>query len=347
MTVDPTRLSDVLTAIEKKYGGDAAMWGNRFPEVATLTTGSLELDWAMGGGVPWGRFTRFWGGYSSAKSLVAMNVAREAQKQGYDVTLYNVEKQYDPIYWKSRGVDVDNLLVIQASAIEEIGSALEGLLGARHVHIIDSTTAAMPLAVMEKQMEEETMGQAPRAWGKVLGKCEARLGHDNMVIMISQARAAFGYGGGEEAPGGMAMEHVSSMTVQFRRASWLFYDSNGNLSEEGQSGKTLSGRTEADGASYVARVQKSRVSRPLRQAEMWYDFAEREFDLHHDYLKAAKHFGIVEVKGGWYKLRGSDAGIRAKEFFERIDDPASGLAEEIENALYGRLAEEKLGATAS
>src|SRR5437879_1762190 len=84
-----------LRARAEKDGVDLELKrGSEMAQVERISTGSPMLDYATCGGIPIGRWIRFWGGTSSGKSLCAWNIIREAQRLGMDCCYYNIEKQF-------------------------------------------------------------------------------------------------------------------------------------------------------------------------------------------------------------------------------------------------------------
>ena len=74
----------VLNQIERNFGkgsimklGDASRM-----KVATVSTGALTLDMALGGGLPKGRVIEIYGPESSGKTTLALHALAEVQKQG-------------------------------------------------------------------------------------------------------------------------------------------------------------------------------------------------------------------------------------------------------------------------
>jgi recombination protein RecA len=313
MPVDVSQLDSFIAAVEARYSG-TVIFGDAEPAIERIPTGSLELDYITGGGIPIGRFSRFWGGYSSGKSFACWNVVREAQKLGMTCAYYNIEKQYDKKYVKKLGVDVDKLLVINGTTIEEIGTKLETFLGAVHLHVLDSCSSAVSIDMLNSAVEDWQMGLGPRAWGKVFLRALERFDQNqNVVIQVDQARDTFGYGGGEHPPGGRLMEHNSSMTLYFRRGGWLFRkDGILKSDKEAAPGKTLSGKAEADGFEINVRVAKSRVCRPLRQAHLHYAFDPVGYELGQEYARAAKFFKVVDTSGSWFTIDGQKIQGEAK-----------------------------------
>ena len=72
--------------IEKQFGKGAIMKMGAdavTPDVATVSTGSLSLDIALGvGGLPRGRVIEIYGPESSGKTTLALHTIAEAQKKG-------------------------------------------------------------------------------------------------------------------------------------------------------------------------------------------------------------------------------------------------------------------------
>ena len=301
MPVRPEERDEIIARINKKYEGDLKR-GNEYEEVQGISTRSPELDAAMGGkGIPRGRFTRFYGGYHSCKTLTALNIIAEAQKLNLTCAYYNVEKQYDSVFAEENiGIDTAHLDVVEGTSIEEIGEKMESLLGVVHLHVIDSCSIAVSEDELDADVRDWRPGIAARAWGKVFRRINDRFDHiDNTVIMLDQVRINFKTGS-EDAPGGKILDHQSSMTVHFKKGSWLYRNEDGFLDEKAKIEKGSSGQAEPSGYEVKCRVDKSRVSRPLRTATMRLDLDKLEFDRVFELTKMARHYGIVQQKGPYY-----------------------------------------------
>jgi len=300
--VDTTQLDAVLDAIERQYPG-AVHDGATNQPVSRVSTGSLELDYATGGGVPIGRISHFWGGWSSGKSLTCWRTVRECQRMGMLGAYFNVEKQYDPVYVQKMGVDTKKLMVVDEGTIEGVGKVLESLVGVMHYFVIDSINAAVSIDELGAKLEDWQMALAPRAWGKVFRRVLERFdSNENLLIMVNHAS---GFGPVEKPPGGRFIEHLSSCTVHFKRGPWLFRDAHGHLSPDNRGGSvaSLAGDVEPDGFEIVCRCEKSRVSRPLRPARMRYDFSTTSLDEAFEYAKAAKYLDVAKTtSAGRYEM---------------------------------------------
>ena len=280
--------------------------GDEMEHPSRISTGSLELDVAMGGGLPVGRWTRFYGGFSSTKTLRSLICAREAQRLGFSVAYYNVEKQYDPYFAADKiGLDTKALTIVEGTTVEEIGEKMEGLFGVVHLHIIDSSSIAVSEDELNADIRDWRPGINARAWGKVFRRLNERFDqYANTVIMIDQVRVNWRTGGDDPA-GGKIFDHQSSMSVMFKKSDWLWRNDEGYLDEKAKQTKGMSGQVEPAGMEIKVRVEKSRVCRPFRTATLRLDLDSMEFDDHFELFKAAKHYGIIKTTSvGRYEYEG-------------------------------------------
>lgn len=294
--VRPEEYNEIVSRVNRKYDGDIRRGGG-WTAVPRISTGSIELDTAMGGGIPQGRWTRFYGGFSSTKTLTALLAAKHAQDMGLTVAYYNIEKQFDPKFASEKiGLDTDAITRVEGATVEEIGEKMEALFGVVHMHIVDSCTIAVSEDELNADIRDWRPGITARAWGKVFRRLNERFDqNDNTVILIDQVRTNFKTGG-EDPAGGRIFDFQSSMSVSFRRGSWLFRNPDtGFLDEKAKQEKGRSGMVEPAGVEIKCRVEKSRVCRPLRTATLRFDLDELGFDRTFEYVKAAKHYGIVRT----------------------------------------------------
>lgn len=300
--VDTSKYDEIINRVNKKYEGRLRK-GNDIENPKRLSTGSLELDIAMGGGAPWGRWTRLYGPSSSTKTHTAWSIIRSAQELGFKCVYYNVEKQYDPIHTAELGVNVEDLDVFTETTIEAIGEVCASMMGVAHVHVIDSCTFASSEDKLAADIRDWLPGIDARAWGKAFDHMQNHFDEeDNMVILIDQVRMNFATHS-EQPAGGKASDHASSMSVAFRKGGWLYYDEDGFLSTDAKQEKTRSNQTVPAGRIIQARVEKSRVSRPLLPATMYYDLNKNDYDRTFELMKVGQDLEIITGgKGGNYRV---------------------------------------------
>lgn len=360
--VNPQTIDEVVSAVEKQYGKNIVHSGSEFQRVAKIPFPSLELNIATGGGIPLGRLSRFFGAWSSGKSLTSMLAIRQAQNihvlaeqfleskielvkrrgeqllktfpEGCTCAYYNVEKTYDKEFAEQLGVDTDKLIVIEGSVIEKVGTILEAALGAVHFHVIDSASAAVSVDELGADIEDWHRAIKPRVWGKVLDHIQDKIDNtENSVLVIDQVRNDM-QTGAEHAPGGNKLEHAFSMTLHFRRGKWLYRRDGMLVSQAEKNPKTLSGNPEADGFEILARVVKSKVGRPFRSARLTVDFDGLKFDRDSELVKIAEWLGVVKPSGSWYEISEGNKVQGKKGLKEAINsDPnlKEKILEETEN----------------
>ena len=118
MPKDPKQeaLHNALSQIEKQFGKGSIM---TFADIGAsnvdaISTGSISLDLALGGGIPKGRVIEIYGPESSGKTTLTLHVAAECQKTGGQVAFVDAEHALDPEYAKKIGVDMEKGCLLQA-----------------------------------------------------------------------------------------------------------------------------------------------------------------------------------------------------------------------------------------
>ncbi|MDQ3924922.1 MAG: DNA recombination/repair protein RecA, partial [Actinomycetota bacterium] len=90
-----------VSQIDRQFGkGSIMRMGDERPsDVASIPTGALALDLALGvGGVPRGRVVEIYGPESSGKTTLALHIIAEAQKAGGLAAFIDAEHAFDPAY---------------------------------------------------------------------------------------------------------------------------------------------------------------------------------------------------------------------------------------------------------
>ncbi|HMN87487.1 MAG TPA: recombinase RecA, partial [Bauldia sp.] len=192
-------LDAALSQIERAYGKGSIMrlGKNDQPvEVATVPTGSLGLDIALGiGGLPKGRIVEIYGPESSGKTTLALHAIAEAQKAGGICGFIDAEHALDAVYARKLGVSLDDLLISQPDTGEQALEIADTLVrsGAIDVLVIDSVAALTPRAEIEGEMGDQLPGLQARLMSQALRKLTASINRaQTMVIFINQIRMKIG-----------------------------------------------------------------------------------------------------------------------------------------------------------
>lgn len=305
MPVDTSRKAEMVSAMESKYEGSVVA-GNKLFNPPRIPFENLELNYITDGGVPMGRWSRFYGAWSSTKTRSCYGVIAEAQRMGQDCVYYNVEKQFTTEAAERAGVNTKDLLIIEGTTVESVGDALEGLMGVAHLHVIDSCSGAISLAELEADLTDQFVGIKARSWGRALARAHERMDpKENTCILIDQMRTQMGGKLSQSTqgpPGGNYMQFLSSLNLNFKRGKWLQYDKYGELSEKAKTAKKLGGNEEPEGRVIKVRNEKSRIGRPEQSASLYFDLNNYEFDIDWEYIKALKFLGWAKQAGSWWEV---------------------------------------------
>jgi recombination protein RecA len=325
--MDKTKALDAaLGQIERAFGKGSIMRLGRdgkVVEIATISTGSLGLDMALGvGGLPRGRVIEIYGPESSGKTTLALHTIAEAQRAGGICAFIDAEHALDPIYARKLKVDLDDLLISQPDAGEQALEIADTLVrsGAVDVVVVDSVAALTPRAELEGEMGDQLPGSQARLMSQALRKLTASISRSNtMVIFINQIRMKIGvmFGSPETTSGGNALKFYASVRLDIRRI--------GQIKE----------RDEVVGNQTRVKVVKNKLAPPFKQVEfdiMYGEGISKTGELIDLGVKA----GIVEKSGAWFSYDSQRLGQgreNAKQFLKENADVAATIEQAIrENA---------------
>lgn len=298
MPIDPSLLDEDLKILRKKYGDSTVHKGSEQPEIRRLELASPALNRVMGGGIPFGRFTRLWGGPSGGKSHAAWLVALAAQQAGMTPAYWNIEKQYDELHCRVHlGIDTERLFIGEVSTIEDLTEEMELLMRSVQCHIVDSCSFATSREELAADVGDWQRALDARVWKKSIRRLTARIDpNEHIIVLISHAGRDM-MTGFEHPKDGGALEFASSMSLHFSRGAHLYYHPESALLEKadkikGDVGISPSGQKEYDGFEVSVKCAKSRVCRPGRVAKMRLDMNTFQFDTSFELFDAATFFDL-------------------------------------------------------
>ena len=325
--MDRDQMLDVaLQQIEKAHGKGAVM---RLGEhragqgISVIPTGALALDVALGvGGIPRGRIVEVFGPEGSGKTTVSLHLIAEAQARGGIAAFVDAEHALDPVYAKTLGVNIDELLVSQPDSGEqalEIGDMLVRS-GALDLIVIDSVAALVPRAEIEGEMGDAHVGLQARLMSQAMRKLSGSLSRfETTAVFINQLREKIGvmFGSPETTPGGRALKFYSSVRLDIRKID------------------NLKDGTEVVGSRVRVKVVKNKVAPPFRLAELDIVYGKgisREGSL----IDMGVAHDIVRKSGAWFTYGEEQLGQgreNARQFLQEHADVALEIERRVREAV--------------
>nr|CAB3498652.1 unnamed protein product [Digitaria exilis] len=306
-------MSDINNSFGKGSVTRLGSAGGAFVE--TFPSGCLTLDFALGGGLPKGRVVEVYGPESSGKTTLALHAIAEVQKLGGNAMLVDAEHAFDPAYSKALGVDIENLIVCQPDNGEMALEIADRMCrsGAIDLICIDSVSALTPRAEIEGEIGMQQMGLQARLMSQALRKMSGNASKAGCTLMfLNQIRYKVG---------GIALKFFASVRLEIRPI-----------------GKIKSAKGDEDvGVKVRVRVQKSKVSRPYKQAEFEIIFGEGVSKLG-CVLDCAELMEVVAKKGSWYSYKDIRLGQGREKALQYLRENPT-ICDEIEKVVRAMIPE--------
>jgi len=298
-------VTSIIKNVEEKLDSGSV---RKLKKVEFISTGVRAIDWALGGGIPIGRLSEFFGDFSTGKTLIGMQFLREVQKRGGIAVFLDSESSFSENMAENIGLDYTELLYFKPQTIEKVFKILDvvieeirakfpkGLVGV----VWDSIAATTSEEEMNQGVGFQEMGIRARLISQGLRRLMINISDKNVALMfINQLRQKIGvaYGKTWVTAGGKAPEFHSSIRVLLKSGNKI-KDEKGKVI--GQYGKL--------------EVVKNKVAPPFREVEfeMYYDSGIPEYG---GLLELLHREGVVENKGGWWYFKDKeDQKFRRKDF---------------------------------
>ena len=205
--------------LDKKFSG------NTNTEHFDLSTCSLSLDLALGGGVRSGRITELIAWEGAGKTTICLHLIAEAQKKGMNVAYVDAEHALDEKYAKAIGVDWKKLkpTLFQPMNGEDAFQYGQELLktGELQLLIFDSTSGMLPKSQMEAEPGGSNMGKHALLFSKEVPKINILTANNNAItVFVSQLREKIGvmFGSPEVTQAGNTLKFFASNRIDLRRS---------------------------------------------------------------------------------------------------------------------------------
>ncbi|MFA6917458.1 MAG: recombinase RecA [Candidatus Gracilibacteria bacterium] len=322
-----------IAQIEKNFGKGSIMKmgeANRVP-IETISTGSISLDIALGGGVPRGRVIEIFGPESSGKTTLSLHIIAEAQKHGGTCAFVDAEHALDPEYAKKIGVKVEDLFLSQPDSGEQALEIVETLVRSNGIDVlvVDSVAALTPRAEIDGDMGDSHMGLQARLMSQALRKLTAVVSKSKTtVIFLNQLRMKIGimFGNPETTTGGQALKFYASVRMDIRGA--------------GKIEDSSSVEKEAIGTRVRVKIVKNKIAPPFKTAEFDIMY-NKGISFEGDLLDLATKYNIARKSGAFYTYKETKLGQgreNAKMFLLENDKVLKSIEKDVRAYASGNIA---------
>lgn len=258
-------------------------------------------------GVPVGKITEIAGLEASGKSYMAAQTAANAQKMGITVVYFDSESAIDPKFLEKSGLDINEVLYIQASSVEFVLETIEDLLNSsenRMLFIWDSLALTPAVSDVEGSFNpNESVAVKARVLAKGMSKLIVSLANSQSTLLVlNQLKTNLQvvnpkYATDSEkyiCPGGKSMAYAYSLRI------WL-------TGKRGKKSIIADDKGFTIGNEVKARLEKSRFGTAGRVCNfkiMWGDdIGVRDDESLFEAVQSSEHLSNA---GPWWTLRHED-----------------------------------------
>jgi len=311
---------------------NAGLLSDQELNLGNVPTGSYALNKIISGdyhkGIPIGMITQIHGEASTAKTVFATHILKEAQQKGYYTLLVDSENAYSTEFASALGIDPTKLIYAAPETLEDCFETIESTI--KSIREVDQDTPIViaydSIAVSPSKAEYEAesyegnnMQGAVRA--KATGACLRKINplmrkYKVALVVINQIRNKVGVMFGDNstpAAGGKSLEYYLGVNLKSLSA---------------KSERILNDRKQIIGIRGRCKNTKNKVSVPFRECEfeLMYD---KGLNPYYGLLNQLVSDGTVEQSGAWFSYK--DTKFQNKTFNDGLltDDKFSELREEI------------------
>lgn len=267
--------------------------GDTMPIHDVIPTPSVGLNRALGGGLNTGATHLFWGTPSVGKTTMCFRIIAEAQKLGYRPVIIDSESSYNDEYAAKCGIDIDDVVIIQSTVVEDIMKNLIGYLTddkEKHIFLFDSLSNIIKEEFYDKPEGGKAMGLQSRSQGYLLQKLVNYL-HKERNIMLFVAHQTVDLSGMfavTKAKMGNTVHHNMHNIVK------LFLSMSKGEMEREENNMITSQR-----ATWT--VEKTKQIPTIGATGYYYVLPqEGRIDQYREIIDIAIEMDIIQRKGAWY-----------------------------------------------
>lgn len=263
------------------------------PVHQVIPTPSIGLNRALGGGLNTGATHLFWGTPSVGKTTMCFRILAEAQRMGYRPVIVDSESSYNDAYAIKCGIDVDDIVVVQSTIVEEILKNIHEYLThqeEKHIFLFDSLSNIIKEEFYDKPEGGKAMGLQSRSQGFLLQKLVNYLHKErNMMMFVAhQTVDLSGMFAVTKAKMGNTVHHNMHNIIK------LFLSMSKSEMERDDTNLITSQR-----ATWT--IEKTKQLPSIGTTGYYYVLPqEGRIDIDRELIDIAVEMDIIQRKGAWY-----------------------------------------------
>lgn len=233
MTSKLTTMKEAVAAIEKSSGKGSHSFADKVLDFPRLTTGILPLDVGLGGGIPLGAVSMFYGPEGSGKTSLTFRCIAQFQKRfpKKAVVFMDIERALDSKFAAKHGVDTSKLHVFTPTTAEEAADQAKEIALAEDAGmvVVDSIAALTAIPQLEKSAEQVVVAGAAKPSTQMLRNIHAGIVEHSKVkdrltaIYVNQTRNKIGFvmGNPEHTPGPVIANYQAFLKLRLSKRDIL------------------------------------------------------------------------------------------------------------------------------
>ena len=272
--------------------------GDKMPVHEVIPTPSIGLNRALGGGLHTGASHLFWGTPSVGKTTMCFRIIAEAQKMGYRPVIVDSESSYNDEYAIKCGIDVEDIVVIQSTVVEDILKNIYQFIThteEKHIFLFDSISNIIKEEYYDKPERGKAMGLQARSQGFLLQKLVNYL-HKERNIMLFIAHQTVDLSGMFAVTKGKMgntvhhnMHNIVKLFLSMSKAEMERDDTNLITSQK---------------ATWT--IEKSKQTPSIGTHGQYYVLPQLgRIDMQRELIDIAVEMNIIQRKGAWYTYQDS------------------------------------------
>lgn len=267
--------------------------GDLMPIHEVIETPSVGLNRALGGGLNTGATHLFWGNPSVGKSTICFRILAEAQAKGFRPVIVDSEYSFNEEYAAKCGVNIEDIVVIQSTVVEDILKNLYPYLShqeEKHIFLFDSLSNIIRQEAYDKPEGSKAIGLLARSQGALLQQLVNYLHKERniMIFIAHQTMDLSGMYAVTKAKIGNSVFHNMHNIVK------LFLSQSSKEMERDDRNMITSQKV-----AWTIEKTKQRASIGTK-GEYYVLPQEASIDKYREMLDIAIEMGIIERRGAWF-----------------------------------------------